>query len=393
MIENKKILFVGSVNVNHSADGYSNASRGMLSILSIMKKNKIIKSIDAIDINNIHNISLSMNYFDTIILIINPFFLNNPVYKEKLDRIFSRGKKVFLHMVWETDPMPSYWDWIWQYEKFTGFIAPSKFVMRLMMQKTNKPVFLIPHFVNTQEFTRIDIDKKKNENIFTVLSVGQWTKRKGNEDAIVAFSRALGHRNDCRLIVKYTELDDIKSNSIESQIKYFMKVNNPQVSSPVMVTEKNLTFAELNELYKMASDLLFPSRGEGFGLPPAEIMSVGIPVIYTGWSATPEICEAPGNIPIKYILDESVGMSPFGYEKGSRYAIPFLSDLILALEYKYNLWFENKEKYYKETINNFNIINNRFGVEILVKSFIYFLENNERDDDDFRKITKKIAFG
>lgn len=51
-----------------------------------------------------------------------------------------------------------------------------------------------------------------------------------------------------------------------------------------------VTDAELRALYENAACLLFPSRYEGFGLPPVEAMLCGCPVIASRSGAVPEIC-------------------------------------------------------------------------------------------------------
>ncbi|TDH64011.1 glycosyltransferase family 1 protein [Dankookia rubra] len=48
--------------------------------------------------------------------------------------------------------------------------------------------------------------------------------------------------------------------------------------------------AELRALYESAICLLFPSRYEGFGLPPLEAMACGCPVIAAAAGAVPEVC-------------------------------------------------------------------------------------------------------
>jgi glycosyltransferase involved in cell wall biosynthesis len=47
---------------------------------------------------------------------------------------------------------------------------------------------------------------------------------------------------------------------------------------------------ELRALYEGAACLLFPSRTEGFGLPPVEAMACGCPVIAAPAGAIPEVC-------------------------------------------------------------------------------------------------------
>jgi glycosyltransferase involved in cell wall biosynthesis len=48
--------------------------------------------------------------------------------------------------------------------------------------------------------------------------------------------------------------------------------------------------AELRALYESALCLVFPSRYEGFGLPPVEAMWCGCPVIASRAGAVPEVC-------------------------------------------------------------------------------------------------------
>ena len=48
--------------------------------------------------------------------------------------------------------------------------------------------------------------------------------------------------------------------------------------------------AELRALYEAAFCLVFPSRYEGFGLPPLEAMTCGCPVIAADAAAVPEVC-------------------------------------------------------------------------------------------------------
>ncbi len=51
-----------------------------------------------------------------------------------------------------------------------------------------------------------------------------------------------------------------------------------------------VTDPELRALYEAALCLIFPSRYEGFGLPPLEAMSCGCPVLAAASGAVPEVC-------------------------------------------------------------------------------------------------------
>lgn len=50
-----------------------------------------------------------------------------------------------------------------------------------------------------------------------------------------------------------------------------------------------VSFERLNELYNLADVLIFPSRFEGFGLPPLQAMAAGVPVVAANATAIPEV--------------------------------------------------------------------------------------------------------
>ena len=58
---------------------------------------------------------------------------------------------------------------------------------------------------------------------------------------------------------------------------------------------RNITFAgfvddrELNSLYRFATCYVFPSLYEGFGLPPLEAMTRGLPILSSSRGSLPEI--------------------------------------------------------------------------------------------------------
>jgi len=250
-------------------------------------------------------------------------------------------------LVWETDRLPFSWDFLWAEKGFTGFLAPSKFVANMINLKTNKPVYYYPHYLESNMFKKINIEKKVlKEDKFKVLFVGQYTKRKGIEETIKAFSRALGKESNATLTIKYHNMSD-KETPLEELTKnlVFNNIKKKDWKARIYTINDKLSFSQMNYLYLDSSLLFFPSRGEGFGLPPAEAMCSGLPVIYTNWSSLPEVCEAPGNIPIQYCLDVAEGMVNFDYEEDSNYAYPNLRQLETSLITKYEVWKKDKRKY------------------------------------------------
>ena len=67
-----------------------------------------------------------------------------------------------------------------------------------------------------------------------------------------------------------------------------------------------VTDAELRALYEHALCLIFPSRYEGFGLPPLEAMWCGCPVVAARAGAVPEVC---GDAALWFAPDDPGGIA------------------------------------------------------------------------------------
>jgi len=74
-----------------------------------------------------------------------------------------------------------------------------------------------------------------------------------------------------------------------------MSPDHARLSSELEITDRIIhvdlvTDAFLAEAYAAARLFVYPSRSEGFGLPPLEAMALGCPVLVCNTSALPEIC-------------------------------------------------------------------------------------------------------
>jgi glycosyltransferase involved in cell wall biosynthesis len=68
----------------------------------------------------------------------------------------------------------------------------------------------------------------------------------------------------------------------------------------------NISTERINDLYNIATCLLFPSRHEGFGLPPLEAMASGCPVVCSNATSLPEIV---GDAAILHDPDDVAGFT------------------------------------------------------------------------------------
>ncbi|HXP93263.1 MAG TPA: glycosyltransferase [Candidatus Binatia bacterium] len=125
---------------------------------------------------------------------------------------------------------------------------------------------------------------------FAFLSVFEWTFRKGWDVLIGAWAAAFTDQDDVCLYIRsnFRELD------VADEIRRYLKLCGHDVKrvAPIVVIPDKLSQADLAALYRSCDAFVLPSRGEGFGLPYLEAMSLGLPVIGTNWSGATDFLNA-----------------------------------------------------------------------------------------------------
>lgn len=84
---------------------------------------------------------------------------------------------------------------------------------------------------------------------------------------------------------------------------------------PVNV-ESNLDRLHTNKLLvlmKQAHCLVFSSKGEGFGLPPREAMSTGIPIILAGFAGLEPIANPNISYPLQWKFEKASGYDAYKF--------------------------------------------------------------------------------
>lgn len=118
-----------------------------------------------------------------------------------------------------------------------------------------------------------------------LLHLSTFLPRKAPEHLVTAFTRAFAGRDDVELYIKTSPNPHTSAKDIIGGLA-------PHASSPppIILDERKLSAVEIAELYRSADGLVLVSRGEGFGLPLAEAMSLGIPVIAARHGGQADFC-------------------------------------------------------------------------------------------------------
>lgn len=362
-----KILYISPIDSQDPVNGgYGFISRSFDKLFKSLKEKNIIEHYDLISLSTKQNKVQVIENYDVGIILTHPDSFDNPALKLNIENLRRRCKTFYLHIFWESSELPSKWDWLFGTNLFTGFIASSNFVKKLIQDKVDK-------FQSTQKvvkvypliddiITSIDIEDKKKEDKFTVLYIGQYTKRKGFEDSLISFIHALGDKSDCQLYMKYHRLSQLEFEE-KDLIQRTVAMNSKEFKAEIFTIEENLSRDQIYDLYKQSSVLLFLSRGEGFGLPLVEASMIGLPIIYADNSSCNEVVSGYNIHKVNCVEDLAVNMTHYSYE--GKYGIPLLSQSVRELKNCYDQWKTNKEEYYNS--NNGNTLRKLFSEDNIVK--------------------------
>lgn len=128
------------------------------------------------------------------------------------------------------------------------------------------PISYVPLGVdlNAPPYTR----RAPEPEVFTWLTYSLGDTRKGAELAMMAFNRLFGGNPKHRLLIKCRD-----------NPQWLSGLDDPQMTIVRGETDDD----SWHSLLASANAFIFPSRGEGFGLPPREATLAGLPTIATEW--------------------------------------------------------------------------------------------------------------
>ena len=218
---------------------------------------------------------------------------------------------------WEYGGIPS--AWIPQIHRHVSEVwCPSTWVKECYVRSgvPESKVVVVPLGVDTDRFTpdgpAYPLATTKSHRL---LFVGGTIARKGVDVLLRSYLETFSADDDVCLVVKAFGSSHVyKGSTIDDQLR---AVAEDPLSAEVELIDDELSEEQVPMLYRSCDVLVHPYRGEGFGLPIAEAMASGLPVVVTGYGACLDFCDQDNALfvpatetPLEMV---DVGPSPLGY--------------------------------------------------------------------------------
>ena len=200
-----------------------------------------------------------------------------------------RGKWVMIQP-WEYGFIPQDWrqpmcdevDEIW---------VPSRYARQCYIDSgiPGDKVFVIPNGVDITRFhPSVAPAQLSTTKSFRFLFVGGTIPRKGIKLLLETYRRFFKRADDVCLVIKDMGRKGVyQGSTAHDEIQSF--IEDPEAPE-IEYIDSHLRHEQVAGLYRAADVLVHPYHGEGFGMPMAEAMACGIPVIATGLGAAMDFC-------------------------------------------------------------------------------------------------------
>ena len=191
---------------------------------------------------------------------------------------------------WEFGSLPKRWVEVMS-SQVDDVWVPSHYLRECYIRSgiPDDRVHVIPNGVNVDRFrpdaSPVSLETKKR---FKFLFVGGTIWRKGADLLLDAYLKMFSADDDVCLVIK-----DMGGNSFYKDQTSAVRIREIQAqpdSPEILYLTENMAPNDLPGLYTVCDCLVQPYRGEGFGLPIAEAMACGLPVIVTDYGAALDFC-------------------------------------------------------------------------------------------------------
>ncbi|WP_167884597.1 glycosyltransferase family 4 protein [Cupriavidus oxalaticus] len=196
----------------------------------------------------------------------------------------ARGSRNILCFAWEETGLDP--DWVVRFNTWLdGIGAASSFVKKILRDNgVRTPITVYGHGVEHVPMPSGNGGALNLRPGFRFLHVSSCFPRKGVDVLINAYVKEFAGDPDVVLVIKTFP------NPHQSVRQLIESLSSREGCPAIELIEADLGSEEVAQLYRACNAFVAPSRGEGFGLPMAEAMRFGLPVITTNYGGQTDFC-------------------------------------------------------------------------------------------------------
>ncbi len=269
--------------------------------------------------------SLLSNNIEDVDVSIYCSFPSDPAAKFGFSRM--PGKLKLAYQFWEETIFPE--DKVAEINaELHGVISGSSFVKDVLTRNGVKvPIMVALSGINdNQELIpkNYPINTKKRFKFFHNSTAKQ---RKGVDVLLKAYFAEFNQDDDVSLIIKSFPGPENRVDEMLSKLKK----GNPDSPEVIHISQSNLTEQEMVDLTSSCNCGVYPTRAEGFGMPIAEAMYAGKPVIVTAYSSVLDFCNHENSLLLDYEMAPAIDSEASNI--GAKWAEPNQQDLQAKMRY------------------------------------------------------------
>ena len=236
-----------------------------------------------------------------------PPSFNEPQICPPQGSLYTIGRTMF-----ETDRLPL--GWKSRLNRMNEIWVPTEFHKNIFAENGVEvdKLFVVPESVDTEYYSPANANsngpyifpyekhKKITTKKFRFLSIFKWEERKGWKILVESYVREFTSDDDTILYI-LTNAYHSEGDFHRKVDDYIASLNLGRTDIPIIsLLPSNLPNAKMPSLYNSVDAFVLPSRGEGWGRPHVEAMSMGLPIIATYWSGPTAFMTHLNSYPLNY---------------------------------------------------------------------------------------------
>lgn len=204
------------------------------------------------------------------------------------------------HYAWEESGFPQ--AWVDEFNSSLTMMTTLSTHVEKIMIDNGVTVPVVTSGCGVDHWDRIEADEsyRIEARSFRFLHVSSCFPRKGVDALLAAYGSAFSIDDDVSLVIKTF---DNPHNDLREQLTDHQARNSHYPHIELVFGD--ISDRQLKALYGQCHVMVGPSFAEGYGLPFAEAMLTGIPVITTNWGGQLDFCNAGNSWLVDYLFERA----------------------------------------------------------------------------------------